>query len=99
MRDLRNLFVIDTVLHYNSENIQSFKSNSTIKDKVIHRHAVNRISIGESHDFKQDNLLHNLSPSVLHGEGNMNSTNLYENKTFKRKSAKVFEGIPHNKKA
>ena len=70
-----------------------------IKDKVIHKHAVNRISIEESHDFKQENLLHNLSPSVLHGEGNMNSTNLYENKTFKRKSAKVFEGISHNKKA
>ena len=58
-----------------------------------------RISIGESHDFKQENLQLNPSPSVLHGEGNINSTNLYENKAFKRKSAKVFEGISHNKKA
>ena len=58
-----------------------------------------RISIGESHDFKQESLLLNPSPSVLHGEGNISSTNLYENKTFKRKSAKVFEGIPYNKKA
>ena len=33
MRDLRNLLVSDTVLHYNSENIQCFKS--TISKLVL----------------------------------------------------------------
>ena len=88
--DLTNLVI--------EPDVTNFRSNTTIKDKLIRQKMQRRVNNSNSLDLKNEISLLNTSPSVLQGEG-LNPTYLHHNSAFNRKSEKVFEGISQSKKA